>query len=118
MAADGCWLELLEAYLLRSPVRLSRIHWTPGSKTLFYESKASHDDPFYSHPQGETLDIFEFVARVVTDAGTATSPGSTHNIPHREARFQRVRAAKRQARRRATGRSSSGCERARRESVL
>ena len=55
VAADGCWLELLEAYLPRCPVRLSRLHWTPGSKTLFYESKASHVDPFYS--QGETLDI-------------------------------------------------------------
>jgi hypothetical protein len=48
------------------PVSLSRIHWTPGSKTLFYESKSSHDDPLFSHPQGETLDVFEFVARVIT----------------------------------------------------
>ena len=45
---------------------LSRIHWTPGSKTLFYESKASHDDPFYSHPHGETPDVFKFVARLLT----------------------------------------------------
>ncbi len=45
---------------------LSRIHWTPGAKTLFYASKAAHDDPLYSHPEGETLDIFEFIARVLT----------------------------------------------------
>ncbi len=45
---------------------LSRSHWTPGAKTLFYASKAAHDDPLYSHPEGETLDIFEFIARVLT----------------------------------------------------
>jgi hypothetical protein len=59
-------LERLCRYLLRCPVSLSRIHWTPGSKTLFYESKNSHDDPLFSHPQGETLDVFEFIARLLT----------------------------------------------------
>jgi hypothetical protein len=63
---DTQGLERLCRYLLRCPVSLSRIHWTPGSKTLFYESKSSHDDPLFSHPQGETLDIFEFIARVLT----------------------------------------------------
>jgi hypothetical protein len=52
--------------MLRCPVSLSRIHWTPGSKTLFYQSKQSHDDPLFSHPKGETLDVLEFVARVLT----------------------------------------------------
>jgi hypothetical protein len=51
---------------LRGPLSLERIHWTPGSKTLFYQGKASHDDPFASDPQGETLDIFEFLARVLS----------------------------------------------------
>ncbi len=63
---DTQGLERLCRYLLRCPVSLSRIHWTPGSKTLFYESKSSHDDSLFSHPQGETLDIFEFIARVLT----------------------------------------------------
>jgi hypothetical protein len=63
---DTQGLERLCRYLLRCPVSLSRIHWTPGSKTLFYESKSSHDDPLFSHPQGETLDTFEFIARVLT----------------------------------------------------
>ncbi len=31
-----------------------------------YEAKGSHDDPLASHPQGETLDVFEFLARVLT----------------------------------------------------
>ena len=36
------------------------------SRTLFYESKGSHDGSLLSHPKGETLDIFEFIARVLT----------------------------------------------------
>ena len=63
---DTAGLQRLACYLLRCPVSLSRIHWTPGSKTLFYESAGSHDDPFHSHPHGETLDVFEFIARVLT----------------------------------------------------
>ena len=63
---DTQGLERLCRYLLRCPVSLSRIHWTPGSNTLFYESKSFHDDPLFSHPQGETLDILEFLARVLT----------------------------------------------------
>ena len=57
-------LERLCRYLLRCPLSLSRIHWTPGAKTLFYEAKGSHDHPLAS--QGETLDVFEFLARVLT----------------------------------------------------
>ena len=46
---------------------LARIHWTPGGKTLFYESKQhANDNPLFSHPQGKALDIFEFIARVLT----------------------------------------------------
>jgi len=33
---------------------------------LFYESKGSHDEPLLSHSKGESLDIFEFIARVLT----------------------------------------------------
>jgi hypothetical protein len=63
---DTQGLLRVASYLLRCPVSLSRIHWTPGSKTLFYESNGSQEDPLHSHPQGETLDVFEFVARVLT----------------------------------------------------
>jgi hypothetical protein len=63
---DTPGLERLCRYLLRCPVSLSRIHWTPGSKTLFYQTQGSHDDPLSSHPKGETLDILEFLARVIT----------------------------------------------------
>jgi len=64
---DTPGLERLCRYLLRCPVSLERIHWTPGAKTLFYQSKQNaNDDPLFSHPKGETLDIFEFIARVLT----------------------------------------------------
>ena len=63
---DTQGLVRLASYLLRCPVSLSRIHWTPGSKTLFYESSGSLEDPLHSHPNGETLDVFEFIARVLT----------------------------------------------------
>ncbi len=63
---DAQGIERLARYLLRCPVSLSRIHWTPGARTLFYQAKASHDDPFAKHPDGESLDIFEFIARVLT----------------------------------------------------
>ena len=75
---DTQGLERLCRYLLRCPVSLSRIHWTPGSKTLFYESKSSHDDPLFSHPQGETLDVFEFVARVLTQIPEPRAHGARY----------------------------------------
>ena len=50
---------------------LSLIHWTKGARTLFYKGKSSHDDPFASDPKGETLDIFEFLARVLKDPGAS-----------------------------------------------
>jgi len=63
---DTTGLERLCRYLLRCPVSLERIHWTPGAKTLFYQSKQhANDDPLFSHPKGETLDVFEFTARVL-----------------------------------------------------
>ncbi len=64
--SDTQGIERLSRYLWRCPVSLSRIHWTPGAPTLFYEGKASQDDPFGKHPDAETLDVFEFIARVLT----------------------------------------------------
>jgi Putative transposase/Transposase zinc-binding domain len=64
--SDPLGIERIGRYLLRCPLSLARIHWTPGAKTLFYQGKDSHDDPFSTDPQGETLDIFEFLARVLT----------------------------------------------------
>ena len=65
---DSEGLERIGRYMLRFPLSLSRIHWTPGARTLFYQGKSSHDDPQLSllnHPDGETFDVFEFIARVI-----------------------------------------------------
>ena len=74
-------LERLCRYLLHCPLSLSRIHWTPGARTLFYEAKGSHDDPLASHPQGETLDVFEFLARVLTQIPQPRQHASTTWAP-------------------------------------
>ena len=88
---DSQGLERFCRYLLRCSVSLLRIHWTPGSKTLFYESKSSHDDPLFSHPQGETLDAFEFVARVLTQI---TEPRA-HGVRYFGAYSSKVRVYRR-----------------------
>jgi hypothetical protein len=65
---DSDGLERLGRYLLRCPLSLSRIHWSEGARTLFYQGKATNDDSLslFHHPDGETLDVFEFIARVLT----------------------------------------------------
>ena len=66
--------------MLRCPLSLSRIHWTEGARTLFYQGKALHDDPrlsLFHHADGETLDVFEFIARVLTQIPAA--PGNRWN---------------------------------------
>jgi len=85
---DTQGLERLGRYLMRCPLSLSRIDWTPGSKTLFYECKRSHDDPLASHPEGETLDIFEFIARVLTQIPEPRK----HNVRYFGAYSSRARA--------------------------
>jgi hypothetical protein len=90
---DTQGLEGLCRYLLRCPVSLSRIHWTPGSKTLFYESKSSHDDPLFSHPQGETLDTLEFIARVLTQIPEPR----THGVRYFGAYSSRARVYRKKA---------------------
>ena len=85
---DTAGLQRLACYLLRCPVSLSRIHWTPGSKTLFYETQGSHHDPFSSHPKGETLDCLEFIARVLTQIPEPKK----HNLRYFGAYASRARA--------------------------
>jgi hypothetical protein len=46
---DSQGLERLCRYLLRCPVSLARIHWTPGARMLFYESK-QHPRVFLTDP--------------------------------------------------------------------
>ena len=54
---DSEGLERLGRYMLRCPLSLSRIHWTRGARTLFYQGKAPNDDPqlsMFNHPDGES----------------------------------------------------------------
>ena len=80
-------------YLLRCPLSLSRIHWLPGAKTLFYEGKSAHHDPLASHPQGETLDILEFLARVLTQIPEPR----THGVRYFGAYSSKARAYRKKA---------------------
>jgi hypothetical protein len=74
---DTQGLLRVASYLLRCPVSLSRIHWTPGSKTMFYESNGSNEDPLYSHPDGETLDVLSLSHE---SSHRSPSPANTTSI--------------------------------------
>jgi len=58
---DSDGLERLARYLLRCPLSLSRIHWTKGARTLFYEGKSSHDDPH--RPKNSTPPLPNTIAK-------------------------------------------------------
>jgi hypothetical protein len=55
--------EALVRYLMRPPVSLSRLHFTPGSHEVVYVPKAGHDGP--EPTEAERIDAMEFVARVL-----------------------------------------------------
>jgi hypothetical protein len=55
--------EALVRYMMRSPVSLSRLRFTPGAKQVVYTRKGGHDA---SEPgEDETVDAEDFVARVL-----------------------------------------------------
>ena len=60
---DGREFEGLVRYMMRPPVSLSRLHFTPGSHEVVYVPKGGYDD--IEPTQGETIDAMEFVARVL-----------------------------------------------------
>jgi hypothetical protein len=49
--------------MMRSPVSLSRLRFTPGSHEVVYSHKGGHDD--LEPTEGERIDAMEFVARVL-----------------------------------------------------
>ena len=65
-ARESKTLEHVARYMLRSPVGLSRMQWTPGSSHVFYPPKPSHDAPSELFPPLEKIDALEFLARVIT----------------------------------------------------
>lgn len=65
-AGEKQTLEHVARYMLRSPVSLSRLQWSPGSPHVLYAPKTSHDDPSELFPRLEKIDALEFLARVIT----------------------------------------------------
>jgi hypothetical protein len=62
-AGDSRGLEALVRYMMRSPVSLSRLRFTPASHEVVYTRKAGHDEP--EQTESERIDAMEFVARVL-----------------------------------------------------
>ncbi len=62
-AGDGQGLEALVRYMMRSPVSLCRLRFTPGSHEVVYAHKGGHDE--LEPTEGENIDAMEFVARVL-----------------------------------------------------
>jgi hypothetical protein len=60
---DGRDFEALVRYMMRSPVSLTRLRFTPGATQVVYARKGGHDA---SEPgEDERVDAEEFVARVL-----------------------------------------------------
>jgi len=49
--------------MMRPPVSLSRLRFTPGSHEVVYARKGGHDEP--EQTEGERIDAMEFLARVL-----------------------------------------------------
>jgi hypothetical protein len=60
---DGRDFEALVRYMMRSPVSLSRLRFSPGGKEVVYTRKGGHDPA--EPEEGERIDADEFVARVL-----------------------------------------------------
>jgi hypothetical protein len=60
---DGRDFEALVRYMMRSPVSLTRLRFTPGAKEVFFTPKCGHDAR--EAAEDERVDAEEFVARVL-----------------------------------------------------
>jgi hypothetical protein len=60
---DGRDFEALVRYMMRSPVSLTRLRFTPGAKEVVYARKGGHDAG--EAAEDERIDAEEFVARVL-----------------------------------------------------
>ena len=61
VAADASHgLECLVRYMMRPPVSLSRLRFTPGSSEVVYTGKGGHGET--EAVEGEQIDAMEFVA--------------------------------------------------------
>ena len=62
-AGESQGLGALVRYMMRSPVSLSRLRFSPGAHEVVYAPKGGHDEP--EPTEGERIDAMEFVARVL-----------------------------------------------------
>jgi hypothetical protein len=60
---DGREFEALVRYMMRSPISLSRLRFTPGAKDVVYTRRGGHD--VAPGAQDERSDAEEFIARVL-----------------------------------------------------
>jgi hypothetical protein len=65
---------------MRSPVSLSRLGFTPGSKGVVYARKGGHGPTVSA--KGETIDAEEFVARVLVQipSGDTSKPATRGRV--------------------------------------
>ncbi len=62
-AGDSRGLQALVLYMMRPPVSLSRLRFTPRSHDVVYPHKPGHDE--LEPTEGERIDAMEFVARIL-----------------------------------------------------
>jgi len=73
---NGREFEALVRYMMRPPVSLSRLRFTPGSHEVAYAHKGGHDEP--EQTEGERIDAMEFVARVLVQIPPAQRHAPLH----------------------------------------
>jgi hypothetical protein len=97
---DGRDFEALVRYMMRSPVSLSRLRFTPGAEQVVYTRKGGHDA---SEPgEDETVDAEEFVARVLVQIPDPRR----HVVRYYGAYSNRARGQRRKAQSRLEGNGS------------
>jgi hypothetical protein len=94
--------EALVRYVTRSPVSLSRLRFTRGSKGVVYTRKGGHDPTVSA--KGETIDAEESVARVLVQIRDPRRP----LVRYYAAYSNRARGQRRKAGARVEARASDG----------
>ena len=95
---DGRDFEALVRYMMRCPVSLKRLRFTPGSAEVVYTRKGGHDAPEPS--EDEKIDAEEFVARVLVQITQISAPPGSpplSQLPSRASASQACDSPSRQA---------------------
>ena len=95
---DGRGFEALVRYMMRCPVSLKRLRFTPGSPEVVYTRKGSHDTKEPS--EDEKIDAEEFVARVLVQITQISAPPGSpplSQLPSRASASQACDSPSRQA---------------------